>query len=193
MELIEVTGQPCSGKTSFISKEALINSSITKYKHKRKITNFFSGICYLGLSRLKVIFFWSLKEDVPFLFKLNIFRNTILKFGIFKKQYKFREHSSKKVYIDEGVSHLPFLFLKTDTQKVLSFISEELLKIKVIFFMSPSHLIIKERLINRGHKRLRHITLKSFIERNMEIEDIILQKYPELCSELKLNKNVEDS
>ena len=26
----------------------------------------------------------------------------------------------------------------------------------------------------------------------MEIEDIILQKYPELCSELKLNKNVED-
>ena len=82
------------------------------------------------------------------------------------------------------------MFLKMDTLKVLKFIAKELLKTKVIFLKSPSQPVIKKRLQRRGHKRLRHLSLNPFVERNMQIEDFLLKKYPELCKDLRLKENV---
>ena len=190
MELIEITGQPCSGKTNFIDRETKSNKLIKKYDQRRNLVDFFIGIHYLGYSRSKTLFFWSLKEDVPFLFKLNIFRNSVIKFSIFINNHKLDKNKNAKLYVDEGISHLPFLFPKMDTLKVLKFIAKELLKTKVIFLKSPSQLVIKERLQRRGHKRLRYLSLNLFVERNMEIEDFLLKKYPELCKDLRFKDNV---
>ena len=190
MELIEITGQPCSGKTNFIDRETKSNKLIKKYDQRRNLADFFIGIYYLGCSRSKTLFFWSLKEDVPFLFKLNIFRNSVIKFSIFFSNHKSDKYKNAKLYVDEGISHLPFLFTKMDTLKVLKFIAKELLKTKVIFLKSPSQLVIKERLQRRGHKRLRYLSLNLFVERNMEIEDFLLKKYPELCKDLRFKENV---
>lgn len=190
MELIEITGQPCSGKTNFIDRETKADKSIKKYDLRRNLANFFIGIYYLGYSRTKTLLFWSLKEDVSFFFKLNIFRNSVIKFSIFITNYKLDKYKNTKLYVDEGISHLPFLFLKIDTFKVLKFTNKELLKTKVIFLKSSSQLEIKERLQRRGHKRLRYLSLNIFVERNMEIEDFLLKKYPELCKDLRIKENV---
>jgi len=104
--------------------------------------------------------------------------------------YKLDKYKNTKLYVDEGISHLPFLFLKIDTFKVLKFTNKELLKTKVIFLKSSSQLEIKERLQRRGHKRLRYLSLNIFVERNMEIEDFLLKKYPELCKDLRIKENV---
>ena len=190
MELIEITGQPCSGKTNFIDRETKSNNLIKKYNQRRNLADFFIGIYYLGYSRSKTLFFWSLKEDVPFLFKLNIFRNAVIKFSIFISNHKLDKYKNAKLYVDEGISHLPFMFLKMDTLKVLKFIAKELLKTKVIFLKSPSQTVIKERLQRRGHKRLRYLSLNLFVERNMEIEEFLLKQYPKLCKDLRLKENV---
>ena len=55
MSTIVITGQPCSGKSTYISNELKTHSD-TRYKnpsYHNKIYHFFSGIKYLGISRAK--------------------------------------------------------------------------------------------------------------------------------------------
>ena len=88
----------------FIGAEPTMNDDlfemikiVKKYKHRPQIlTNGLklgqedyviklkeSGINFLGLTRAKILFYWSLDEDAPIYFKMNIFRNAVSKFGIF--------------------------------------------------------------------------------------------------------------
>ena len=193
MNVKEITGQPCCGKSSYIAKEARINNKIESYKVDipKKILIFFHGINYLGYRRSKVLLLWSLKEKVPIFFRINIFRNAVSKFGIFNELYKSNPKHHSKI-VDEGLSHLPFLFLKTHTKDVLDFISYELREISVNFLKSPGHEILQGRLMRRGHKRLQFITITSFVERNTEIEEVLLDSYPDLCNEFKVFEYAEN-
>tara|TARA_Y100001970_G_scaffold294340_1_gene451021 strand:- start:3943 stop:4521 length:579 start_codon:yes stop_codon:yes gene_type:complete len=188
MNFIEITGQPCAGKTSFISGGILGDKEFKSYKQGNliKTLNFFRGVLYLDLSRLQILLTWSFKEEVSFFFKLNIFRNAVSKFGVFSFLGNKSQNFSTLVLVDEGLSHLPFLFLNTDTETILNLLREELEKIQVIILKSPNYEVIQERLKSRGHKRLKFLPLSEFIKKNNKIEDLLLSRYSELCQGLKV-------
>ena len=186
MTFIEITGQPCAGKSSFIAQEVMIGKEIHIYEqtHLIKMFSLFAGIKYLGFQRTKVLLSWSLKENASFFFRINVFRNAVLKFGIFQNLNTSTLEGSSRYLVDEGLSHLSFLFLNTDTQQVVDFISDELRRVNVQFLKSPGYDVIQDRLVSRDHKRLKFLSVTCFAERNQEIEDILLNLYPNLCKEL---------
>ena len=190
---LEITGQACSGKTSFLSKKVSIEENFLIYAsgNFRKILNFISGLRYLGIFKIKILFKFTLKERGSLYFKMNVFRNAIAKFGIFNHLNKLKKYS-KTIVIDEGISHLPFLFLETKTEEVVDFISNELKQIQVIFLISLDRNVIKSRMKYRGHKRLRFLALDDFLDKNNSIEQSLLTKYPDLCSSLIVPEYVED-
>ena len=192
MTFIEITGQPCAGKSSFIEQEVMIDRKICKYEHGflTKMLNFFVGIKYLGLKRSKVLLSWSLKENASLFFRINVFRNAVLKFGIFQNLNSSTLEILPRYLVDEGLSHLPFLFLNSDTQQVVDFISDELKGVNVKYLKSPGGDVIQDRLAGRGHKRLKYFSVVCFADKNREIEDILLSQYPNLCEELEIVENV---
>ena len=192
MSFIEITGQPCAGKSTILNKNSSDNvTRHIKSRFPRKIVYFFSGINFLGFQRLKVLFHWSLAENASFLFKLNIFLNSVSKFGIFYKFQKPAKDKDLSFLVDEGISHIPFLFLETDSKIVINFISNELKMINVYLLRSPEKDIIQSRLSTRGHKRLKFLLLSAFTSRTQEIEKVLLSQYPSSCKKFKVFEDVE--
>ncbi len=191
MSFIEITGQPCAGKSTILNKISL-DYFIRHIKNRfpKKILYFFSGMHFLGLKRSKIIFSWSLAENVSFLFKLNIFFNCVSKFGIFYRHQNSAKYQDLKIVVDEGISHIPFLFLETDSKIVINFISDELQMINVYILQSPEQDIIQARLLSRGHKRLKFMALSIFAGRIQEIEKVLLSQYPSLCKKFKVFDDV---
>lgn len=194
MNYIELSGQPGSGKSTFLISKKINYSSNDLYKKIfKKIIFFWEGLKYLPLKRLRILLHWSYLENVSFFFKINIFLNSVSKFGSYQYLIKRNINNNIKFHIiDEGISHLPFLFLNTNPENVIDLISFELKRIKVIYLISPGFDIIKKRLLSRGHKRLRFLMLNKFLYRIQEIERVILSKYPILCKEFKILNNVEN-
>ena len=191
MKFTEITGQPCTGKTSFINSGKLSKTLYHSYSQGIfvKTINFFRGLFYLDFARLKMLFAWSFNEEASIFFKLNIFRNAVSKFGIYNSLSKKNTYISSFPLVDEGISHLPFLFLNTKTDHILNLIREELETIQVIILKSPGLDEIKDRLKNRGHKRLRFLSLNKFIDMNYKIESLLLNRYSELCNGMKIIDN----
>lgn len=191
MNYLEITGQPCAGKSTFVNrKEADSEASILSHGYIKKIFYILYGLYFLGFSRLKVLFFWSMDENAPIFFRINIFFNAVSKFGIFFYLQSLSNDSQQEILVDEGLSHLPFLFLNSDTVKVIEFISVELQKTNVNYLISPGLDLIEQRLLIRGHKRLKFLLLRSFVTRINEIESNLLRYYPNLCKQFKTFNDV---
>lgn len=193
MGFVEITGRPCSGKSTHVDqqilnkKAVLLNQGILV-----KLIYVILGINFLGFKRLKTLYDWSLIEDAPLYFKINIFLNALSKFGSFKYLKKINSSKTPDLIIDEGISHIPFLFLKTDTSVVIDFITRELKSLNVAYLSSLKDEVMYNRLLNRGHKRLKFLSLNSFIESTIKIENNLLTKYPTLCKKFKIIDNVRD-
>jgi len=188
MNISEITGQPCSGKSTYISRLMLNNQDhgTTNVSFVQKFYFFFNGLIYLETFRIRRLLEWSLKEDASIFFKLNIFRNAVSKFGIFNKMHKINKKNIQNFILDESISHLPFLFLETDTSIVVEFILNELQQVNVVFLKSPGKEKIKERLQFRGHKRLRFLSTAYFVSRNDKIEEILIHLYTNICHDFKV-------
>lgn len=186
--IIELTGQPCVGKSTFIAlnRGESLNAALYRRSLASSIICFFSGLGYLGFRSAGLLMRWSLREDVSLVFRLNIFRNAVTKFGIYRSLVESNGEEGPRYLIDEGLSHLPFLFINTDPRLVVELISNELRKIHVIFLASPSVHVIASRLSMRGHKRLKFLSLASFTSRNHQIEGLLLELYPGLCKQLSV-------
>ena len=128
-----------------------------------------------------ILLAWSKKEEVSFLFRLNIFRNAVSKFGVFKYLKDEKTDSKSTNVVDEGISHLPFLFQNTHSSLILDFISGELTNIGVIFLKSPGKEELIKRLKKRGHKRLRFLSVDEFVVTNNKIETYLIHRYPHNC------------
>lgn len=195
MGFYEIAGQSCVGKTSFVSSYVESNKNYIVYKRNtfNFFTDFISGLRYLRSKRTRKIFIWSFNEDASLLFKFNIFRNAVTKFGIFLKLTSFYGSDKNVYFVDEGISHLPFIFLNTSTNEVIDFISNELrfLRIKYLVCMEPSY--VESRLLNRGHKRLKFLDSTYFVSRNFEIQSILIKIYPKLCRSFIEIENVRNT
>jgi len=108
------------------------------------------------------------------------------KIWYFHRHQNPAKYQGLKIVVDEGISHIPFLFLETDSKIVTNFISDELQMINVYILRSPEQDIIQARLLSRGHKRLKFITLSTFAGRIQEIEKFLLSQYPSLCKKFKV-------
>lgn len=187
MNLIEITGQPCSGKTTLLNSYVFdgIKPQIYKQGLVLKLMNFIRGVIYLRY-KARLLLSWSLKEKGSFAFRMNIFGNAVSKFGIFVDLKRNYSESNHTMIVDEGISHLPFLFQNTKTSNVLSLYMSELKEVEVIFLPNPGTSTIKERLKFRGHKRLKYLRLDSFISRNSDIECQLIDQYTHSSKNLSI-------
>jgi len=185
---IEITGQACTGKTRYIRRRVEKENHVVLAGGSRlnKLFYFATGFKYLGFSRVARLYLWSLNESAPFYFRLNVFINAVSKFGLIVSADTSQISSNKFFFCDEGISHLPFLFLNTDTELVVNFISSEIKNIEIYFLKSPGCRIIQHRLGSRGHKRLKFMSQASFVQRNDEIEKTLLNMYPNLCRNIEV-------
>ena len=185
MNLVEITGQPCSGKSTLMNTYTFdgIKPQVYKQGLFLKLINFIRGLIYLRL-KIHLLLSWSLKEQGSFVFRMNIFRNAVSKFGIFVDLKTNYIDSRQTMIVDEGISHLPFLFQNTETHLVLELLTFELSDIEVIFLPNPGSSTIKERLKSRGHKRLKYLNVDSFMSRNRDIECHLIDQYPHLSKNL---------
>jgi len=70
---------------------------------------------------------------------------------------------------------------------IVEFLSSELKDIEIILIESPAGSEIQIRFMNRGHKRLKFISVETFVSRNMEIDRILRGLYPKLCKTMDVS------
>lgn len=179
----ELTGCPCSGKSYYLQSKGI--SHINKSNLFNQIIFFFYGLYFLGVNKLFLFIRLSFQEKVPFLFSLNIIRNTILKFGIY---YRFN-NSKMDIYVDEGISHLFFNFLDSNKCELLEIIEDEIKNINIILIEQGDKSLIKNRLKVRGHSRLRFYNINDFIFSNKESESFIINVVSFKAKRLKIISN----
>lgn len=162
--MVELTGQPCSGK-SFILKKILKQRPIEKHY-----------LNALDLLRLKNIKFRELRFLVTYskrskrrlIQKLRALISCITKL-LYSSKYKYNF-----TIIDEGVSHIPYLLdLKgNDLNQFLEIFASHFEKTLVLYCVASQD-NIRKRLIKRGHKRIKpddKNALNNFLSLNNEID-----------------------
>ncbi|MEZ8760777.1 hypothetical protein AB6D89_20170 [Vibrio splendidus] len=170
----EITGVPCSGKSSIIYHLPAPPFNKSDYN---SIIVIIKGFLYLGPKRLFFFLISSFREEATFSYRLRIFFNIIKKFGFFHIAKK-----NKSYFIfDEGVSHIPFNLLSTDTNTILDSIELELSQIYVYLLRSCDAIELRRRYEERGHPRLNYTKISDFVHRNALVEMVLIEKYPKLC------------
>lgn len=201
-KLFELTGLPASGKSTYIRKNNLsvvtIDLLFPKFSNLPQFLSkilselllFFVGIFQMSFKEIYFYFHISMNEKVGPIHKMNIFRNTARKFGVF---FLCRKLSVEQdLYIDEGLSHIPFNFLSTDFSILETRLAPYLNKIQVKLIECPERAVIMGRLMLRGHARLNFYTERHFIRANLSVEKKLLIKYPSLCYSFEIIKQLND-
>ena len=176
--VIEITGAPCSGKTSFINnnfvdKAILLSGMPVSYGiAKRLLFSFFLSFYALATGSISLRQTWWLVKkagtyDETLFSRLNAFRNSMLKFG-----YHLFKLMQNTMLVDEGISHIPFILglSSSDIVEFIKIFRNHLEKVEIAFVESPTKEELKARLILRGHKRVRNVSdIESFVEKNINI------------------------
>ncbi|PQJ83326.1 hypothetical protein [Aliivibrio sifiae] len=183
MKNIELVGIPCCGK-SYICANKFSN---IRYLSGRKniiyeLLLFICGILTLKIEDIKFFISCVRRENVSFLFKVNIFRNIVRKFGL-NKIYRNRGY-----IIDEGVSQIPFNLLNSNVDEVFKVVFPYL-ESKVYFINSANDSEIKKRLINRGHTRLFFINIDDFISINRSVENNVINNLNKYLVDFEVVEN----
>ncbi len=180
-KVIELTGAPGSGKTTFIEKNypdrfVLLGGLPLSFRTGKRVL--YSIVLFLYAIRIRALslgqIWWLVKKAVTYdetLFaKINALRNSITKFG-----YNFFErHTDASLIIDEGISHIPFI-LGLENKEISDFIyqfNQHLAEIRIIFIDSLPKEILEKRIIKRGHKRVRAgRDVERFVAKNTRIAE----------------------
>jgi hypothetical protein len=176
--IIEVTGISGIGKTSFI------NNLEGKYIPYESINIRYKLFAFISFFLLKIVsirqIIWMFNCSISsnhtsIMFKLNIFRNLLLKFIRFEAAFHASTSLSSIILVDEGVSHIPFIIQDSkNLDKNLDYFFTEFKVFLnqttlVIIDIDISDEIICNRLLLRGHKRLIGYSIKEiklFIKNN---------------------------
>lgn len=179
VKVIEISGVPGSGKTEFIkshfSGHFILLGGIPLSCRK------FKRVCYsiilpfyafaTGLLSFRQAY-WLIQKvvryDETLLSRLNALRNSINKFGY----HFFMARANADCIIDEGISHIPFI-LELEKSEIYCFVNlfhQHLVQKSIIFIETPPKEILMERLMKRGHKRIRsEKDVEAFVEKNIRI------------------------
>jgi|APSaa5957512535_1039671.scaffolds.fasta_scaffold84986_2 hypothetical protein len=198
--VFELTGVSASGKTAILAildknnkNIRIFNSGLTKspdvkirmagriFNEIKNLYNlFFYGKDLLDFRKIKWLLLTAFKVEATYLFRINIFLNCILKFSY---HATLRRYTSDTIVfiIDEGVSHIPFLL--QDQNECNQMIEEyfirfgELLSKINVLYLDGDGVNTVERLMNRGHKRLKNRNIgdaRVFDKKNRETISLII-------------------
>lgn len=192
MDIIEITGSPCSGKSTILENINVLESNISFrtiygnpyaknyifYQNVQKLFFCFLGF-YVTSNQLKTFLLRKIySSESHFIHQLRLVLQTFLKFG--RQSYLLRTPSDKNILIDEGISHIPFnlLLTESDISKYLSLLPKEYKKNKV-YCLFESESLLYARLEKRGHKRVTNseMAIKDFITKNNTVYNLIRIKY----------------
>ncbi|WP_418103785.1 hypothetical protein [Vibrio harveyi] len=189
MNIIEITGAPCSGKSYYInnvlkgdySSLPIYGNHLSKKIHfetAQKISLFFLGVMCSILSIDLIKFVLKNNNLTSFSDKMKMLFFTFLKIGRF--HFLNALFSDKTIVIDEGVSHLPFNLMLTeenDIKTMLSFFPKSFYFVEVWLFKEKEHVLLW-RLRNRGHKKvLKDSDMIPFVKNNLKISSVVKVHY----------------
>jgi len=184
-KVIDITGVSAIGKSTWLNKNC--NDKAITYKARGssptvttsillhlRLLMFCSFNNYLSFSDI----FWLLKKSSTLKdslkVRLNVFRNCLLKFLVQKEARCFSETVDNDIiYIDEGISHIPFLLQNQASNPQLVFnefylrFSNNLADLNIVCL--EGNVDTFARLKTRGHKRLINGTdkeINNFIKMN---------------------------
>ena len=206
-KLFEITGISASGKTRMLSSLSWHENFVvfdsgslvqpgfkvsTSRRFLYELKNIFNLICYrnnlLDFNKIIWLLLASSRVRGGWLLRVNIFLNCILKFA-YHATLKRRENSDIVFIIDEGVSHIPFLLQDQDNsyqvvEEFFTIFSGVLADIDVAY-VGIEGVNTVERLMSRGHKRLKNRNIKSvkkFDKKNKKTMLLIMKKYSQFKS-----------
>ena len=188
--IIEVTGVSCVGKSTFI-KRVQKQGTVQVFSRELAAPKFlqrthpmlrktlgelliwgrFCINCPLTFAQTRILFKLAFTNRERLIFRINIFRNAILKFAV--RSYLQTHFHDTKVLIDEGVSHLPFVFQYSssnlrDAASIFGEFKHCFDNCNVII-LEDDNADLEQRLLERGHARLgrkAEFRVKEFVERN---------------------------
>jgi broad-specificity NMP kinase len=196
VKIIEISGVPGSGKTTFINN---IKKILPKGWSVFPIDSPSLPLIGKLINKIKIIFylFIFLLFEPRFSYQIiiyisdalkNISETTYTKFYLFINilfkighAYFINKFNNKNgIIIDEGLSHIPFNFLSynsnhinSDWIELMSFLKKLTKNINLVIINTNKE-EVKKRITNRGHKRLnKGIELNTFIEMNFTLIKMI--------------------
>jgi len=178
-KIIEVTGAPGSGKTTFVKAVFPVGIILSggmpqSYGTAKRIlcSILLSGYAVatgkVGLRQLWWLMKRSAAYDETLFNRMNALRNSLTKFG----HGVFTARTQETWVIDESISHIPFILglEKAEIETFVDLFHPHLSEKHIIFIETPPMEILIERLTTRGHKRLRGVYhAEAFVERNRTI------------------------
>jgi hypothetical protein len=200
MKVIEVTGEPCAGKSYFLRGMGS-ESDVQVFKGLARLSDEGSRLISLilvttdfvralwsnsiGWANILWLFKASMGIEDNIFVKLNVFRNCVLKFYTYQVLTFHRGDKYKwgnPVFVDEGISHIPFLFQNHRCKEVV--LEEYFRRFSLVISTLNVFLICTsadtvERLVIRGHKRVsgRDIEyIRKFQARNRCISNFLKSK-----------------
>jgi hypothetical protein len=178
--IIEITGAPCSGKTTFL-KSNFADAKVLKSlfpetasvfsKLIHSIKSIFKVLVtrQLTTQQLRWLIRKTLQYDASLISKLNAFRNCTLKFD-----NHFRMVEDSFVVVDEGISHIPFILeiqSPTEIDEFTALFRKHLAGVTILFVEAPADKeILFVRLCRRGHVRISSTDdINAFVDRNSRV------------------------
>ena len=177
--IIEVTGAPGSGKTTFIRSHFAGARVLWAFPElsgvvPKALYSIFMFLWILVTGAITIQQLWWLirkthQYNEKLIFKLNAFRNCVLKFG-----YRFYETEGGFVVIDEGIAHIPFILelqKPKDIDEFITLFHQHLSHAIILFIEAPAgEKTLFERLYVRGHVRIETADeTAAFIDRNSRV------------------------
>lgn len=177
-EVIEVTGSPGSGKTtwirSFFSGQFILLGAIPLSFGTYKRVLYSIALSFYALSTGAISFrqiWWLVKKaanyDENLFSRVNALRNGMIKFG-----YHYFGSKNNSIIVDEGISHIPFILgLKDeDIDDFIILFRQKMVNTKIFFIDAPKNKILSKRIVTRGHKRVRSENeAECFVKKNVKI------------------------
>ena len=203
MRIVELTGQPCAGKSIF-ARASAVNSEIVLFNrawlfdalHIPVKSNVFGRIFYEilmlygGLRGVKYKIFIKylracLQINSSFYRKANVLRNILHKYAVY--EFAGKVEDERLLLVDEGLSHIPYIFSDCldviNTNLFLEFKQKKPWVLKI----TSSSAEVKRRLEIRGHSRVDGTShsIKTFINDNEKcstLQDELMMNYKKIIS-----------
>ena len=186
MRIVELTGQPCAGKSSFARASKALTGVVLFNRHwlfetfkipvKSQIFGRFvyellmmyGGVRNIKFSVLLNYFVACCKVRGSLYRKINIFRNILHKYAV--HEFAKRIEDDRILLVDEGLSHIPYIFSDCLDSLDSKLFLECLEKRPWVLNINSSNADIKYRIKSRGHKRAGKTShsINSFYEDNQK-------------------------
>lgn len=201
MKIVELTGAPGSGKSTFaaaanrsnaivlFNREWLLRSFKLPVDSRIPACVFYEIIMFYGGARhlrsIRLVRFLNVcyKANASWIRKINVFRSIVHKYAI--HEYFSEVQDNRYLLVDEGISHIPFLFAgdlsNIDPQVLMEFPRDHPWIVK----LQVSQNLLENRIQMRGHKRVESTksAVVNFVSQNQEcdaLQDKLLAGYDRL-------------